>query len=168
MLERTNLEKGYRSLIEKHGYGTTTWSPMAGGFLSGRYNDGVVPEDSRLKGWDFWGPMLEQRYFTGAKKEKIIQVCGGLSELAKELGYSQAVLALAWVIANKDVSTLILGFSKLSHLDENVKALELYAKWNKDIEAKIEAILQNGPEPTVDFRKFAPIPQRRQISVFEK
>lgn len=78
------------------------------------------------------------------------------------------MLALAWVIANKDVSTLILGFSKLSHLDENVKALELYAKWDKDIEAKIEAILQNGPEPTVDFKKFAPLPQRRQISVFGK
>ena len=64
------------------------------------------------------------------------------------------------------MSTCILGFSKISQLDENVKALEVYAKWNKEIEAKIEALAGNAPAPKVNFRAFAPLPQRREISVF--
>jgi aryl-alcohol dehydrogenase-like predicted oxidoreductase len=55
------------------------------------------------------------------------------------------------------VSTLILGFSKISQLDENVKALELYQKWNKALESKIESSLENPVEPTMNFRAFAPI-----------
>jgi len=64
-------------------------------------------------------------------------------------------------LANTDVSTLILGFSKIEQLDENVKAIELYKKWDKSIEAKIEALLANGPQPRYDFRSFTPQPQRR-------
>jgi aryl-alcohol dehydrogenase-like predicted oxidoreductase len=75
-------------------------------------------------------------------------------------------LALAWVLASTDVSTLILGVSKVEQLDDNVKALEVAAKWNKELEARIETLLQNGPEPRVDFRVFTPTAQRRQIAVF--
>ena len=59
-----------------------------------------------------------------------------------------------------------MGFSRLEQLDENVKALELYAKWNKELEGKIEALLANGPEPRFNFRCFAPTPQRRETAVF--
>lgn len=162
------MEKDFRSLFEKHGYGTTVWSPLAQGFLSGRYNDGNIPEDSRANTWDFWGSWLKNTYFTGEKKEKLLMICRGLAEIAKELGYTQAQLALAWVLASTDVSTLIIGFSKISQLDDNIKALELYAKWDKDLESRIEALLANGPDPRVDFRQFAPMQQRRQIAVLGK
>jgi aryl-alcohol dehydrogenase-like predicted oxidoreductase len=60
MLHRTRMEKDYRALFEKYGYGTTVWSPLAQGFLSGRYNDGNIPDDSRLKKWDpFWSTWVE-------------------------------------------------------------------------------------------------------------
>ena len=73
MLERTRMEKEYRSLFEKYRYGTTVWSPLAQGFLSGRYNDGNIPEDSRAKKWDpFWGNWLQHAYFSGEKKEKLL------------------------------------------------------------------------------------------------
>ena len=63
--------------------------------------------------------------------------------MATELGYSQSQLALAWALASRDVSTLILGFSKTSYVDENMKALELYKKWTPEIEQRINAILDN-------------------------
>jgi hypothetical protein len=64
------------------------------------------------------------------------------------------------------VSTLILGISKLEQLDENVKALELYQKWSKTLEDKVETLLQNPVEPTMEFRTFTPVPQRREVAVF--
>ena len=161
------MEKDYRSLFEKYGYGTTVWSPLAQGFLSGKYNDGVIPDDSRFKKWDpFWSNWVEHAYFSGEKKEKLIKICRGLAEIAKEEGYTQAQLALAWVIASNDVSTLILGFSKLSQLDENIKALELYHKWSKTLEGKIEKLLENPVDPTINHRSFGPVAQRREIAVF--
>jgi hypothetical protein len=64
------------------------------------------------------------------------------------------------------VSTLILGFTKLSQLDENVKALELYHKWNKSLEGKIETTLGNSVPPAINYRVFAPVAQRRDVAVF--
>jgi aryl-alcohol dehydrogenase-like predicted oxidoreductase len=92
-----------------------------------------------------WSGWLVHTYFSGERKEQLLKICRGLADIAKELGYTQAQLALAWDLANTDVSTLILGFSKIEQLDENVKAVELYKKWDKSIEAKIEALLENGP-----------------------
>lgn len=82
----------------------------------------------------------------------------GLGDYAKELGFSQAQLALAWCLANKDVSTVILGFTRLEQVDENLKALDLYAKWNDEIEKKVRDILQNEPETDMDWRKWTPLP----------
>ena len=91
MLNRKRIEKDYRALFEKYGYGTTVWSPLAQGFLTGKYNEGVIPEDSRLKKWDpFWSAYIEYAYFSGQKKEKLIKICRGLAEIAKEEGYTQA------------------------------------------------------------------------------
>ena len=163
------MEKDYRSLFEKHGFGSTVWSPLAQGFLSGRYNDGEIPEDSRIKKWDpFWSNTILYRYFVGKKKDEIMRVGQGLATIAKELGCTQAQLALAWVLASHDVSTLIIGFSKVEQLEENVKAIEIYQKWNKDLEARIQTLLGNNPEPRIDFRCFAPLPQRRDIAIQKK
>ena len=85
------MEKDYRLLFEKYHYGTTVWSPLAQGFLSGKYNDGNIPEDSRINKWDpFWSNHILHWYFTDEKKEKLLKVCRGLAEIAKEIGYTQA------------------------------------------------------------------------------
>jgi len=75
---------------------------------------------------------------------------------------------LAWALASKDVSTLILGFSKVTYVDENMKALELYKKWSPEIENKINSILNNQPPPTMNGRTFTANKTRRQYAVFDK
>lgn len=83
MLNRQKMEKDYRSIFEKFGYGTTVWSPLAQGFLSGRYNDGNIPDDSRVAKWDpFWSGWLQQRYFSGEAKVKLLKICKSLAEIA--------------------------------------------------------------------------------------
>lgn len=159
MLVRENFEKNYRRIFSEHKYGSTIWSPLASGVLSGKYNDGNIPEGSRFDknstlSWIWNIYFKEGKEATSAKLQK-------LGEIAKEFGTTQATLALAWAIANKDVSTCLLGFSKLSQVDENLKAMEIYRKWNKDIEKKIRDVLGNEPEVDMDFEKWAPLPMRR-------
>lgn len=112
--------------------------------------------------------LLLGQFFGPGKAEENIKKLQALGELAKELGYSQTQLALAWALANKDVSTLILGFSKTSYVDENLKALELYNKWNAEIEGKVEAILKNAPYHGYSLKHFKTNKTRRHIAVFEK
>lgn len=97
----------------------------------------------------------------GDAKEGTLKKLIALGEIAKDLGYTQAQLALAWAISNKDVSTCILGFTKLSQVEENLKSLELYQKWTRDIEKRIRDVLGNEPEAIIDFRKWSPLENRR-------
>ena len=160
MLIRDKFEKEYRRLFAEKKYGTTIWSPLASGVLTGKYNDGNVPQGSRFDTHKDLGGVWEA-YFGPAKKEKTLKSLNALAEYAKKLGYSQAQLALAWAISNKDVSSCLLGFTKVSQVEENLKALELYYKWNEEIEKKCQEILGTDPEADMDFRKWAPMPQRR-------
>ena len=75
-----------------------------------------------------------------------------LGDLAKELGFTQAQLALAWSIATKDTSTAILGFSRVQQVDENLGAIILLEKWSKEIESKVGTILKNTPELEMNWR----------------
>lgn len=169
MLVRNRLESDYATLFSKFGYGSTCWSPLASGILTGRYNDGNVPEDSRFTVDDSFKDFKDMtlgQFFSPDKREKSIQILNRLGELAKEHGYTQTQLALAWALANKDVSSLILGFSKAHYVAENVKALDLYRKWSKELEDTMEGILGNSPYPTVNYRQYRPNKTRRQIGVF--
>jgi aryl-alcohol dehydrogenase-like predicted oxidoreductase len=113
MLCRNKFEHEYRRLFSENGYGSTVWSPLAGGILSGKYNDGVIPEGSRYDNFKFLDGNW-QKYMGADAKEKTVKMLNELGAFAKELGYTQAQLALAWLIANRDVSTCLLGFTKLS------------------------------------------------------
>ena len=75
-----------------------------------------------------------------------------MGDLAKELGVTQAQLALAWAIATKDTSTAILGFSRVQQVEENIGAIGLLERWNKEIEQKVGAILNNTPELEMNWR----------------
>ena len=99
----------------------------------------------------------------GEKKEKTIKILCKLAELAKELDCSQAQLALAWTCANKDTSVALMGFSRLSQVADNIGALTVLAKWSPEIEAKVEAILENMPTPEIDWKTFSPGVGRRSL-----
>lgn len=113
MLARQRFENEYRFLFQEYKYGTTIWSPLAGGILSGKYNSGDIPEGSRFDNHKNLDTIWQKHMGEGAK-EKTLKILNALGDIAKDLGYTQAQLALAWAIANKDVSTCILGFTRLS------------------------------------------------------
>lgn len=161
---RDNVEKDLRELYNEHGYGTTIWSPLAGGILSGKYNDGTTQEGQRYHNNKFTEGIF-QSYFGEDKKEKTLEVLKGLADLAEEVGYTQAQLVLAWTIVNQDVSSCIFGATKVRQVEDNLKALELAAKWSSELEEKFENILGNTPELPMDFNSFQPHISRRKEQV---
>jgi voltage-dependent potassium channel beta subunit len=140
MLHRHRVEIEYAQLYKNIGLGTTIWSPLASGILTGKYNEGL-PEATRLSLEGFeW---LKNRELTEQRLEKVRQ----LTALAQELGTTMPLLALAWAIKPEFVSTAITGASKISQLQENLKAIEVSKKILTDeVMQKIEDILQNKPE----------------------
>jgi len=140
MLHRHKVEIEYAQLYKNIGLGTTIWSPLASGILTGKYNDNF-PENTRLsiEGLEW----LKDRELTKQRIEKVRQ----LTALAQELGTTMPLLALAWAIKPEFVSTAITGASKISQLQENLKAIEVSKKILTDeVMQKIEDILQNKPE----------------------
>lgn len=139
MFERTKLEKDYLLLFRDFGLGTTIWSPLASGLLTGKYNNGI-PTDNRLhiEGMDW----LKERTLGDSTR---IERTQKLDTLAKEIGTSLPKLAIAWCLKNPNVSTVILGASKTAQLKENLDALEVVPKLTVEIMEKIESILQNKP-----------------------
>lgn len=148
MFERKRFEAEYERLYSEIGLGTTIWSPLASGLLTGKYNEGI-PEGTRvsLPGYEWLRARLEKEE-TKANLEKVRQ----LKPLADELGCSLAQLALAWCLKNPNVSTVITGASKVSQVTENMKALDVAPKLTSDVLQRIEQILQNKPELVGDFR----------------
>lgn len=138
MFERFKMEQDYLAVFKNVGLGTTIWSPLAAGFLTGKYNNGI-PADSRLaiEGFDW----LKNRWIQDAKLEKAKK----LAVLADELGVSLAALSIAWTIKNPNTTTAILGATKKEQLTENLKALDALTVLSDDIVVKIEGILQNKP-----------------------
>lgn len=138
MFDREKLEKEFLPLFNTVGLGTTIFSPLASGFLTGKYLQGI-PEGSRLSyetfGWlkDLW--LQEEKI---AKLKKLIK-------LAEELGVSLPSMAIAWTIANPHVTTAILGASKAEQLKENLKAMDVLPMLTPEILSQIEHILNNKP-----------------------
>ncbi|MBK9285978.1 MAG: aldo/keto reductase [Sphingobacteriaceae bacterium] len=139
MFERTKMEKDYLLLFRDFGLGTTIWSPLCSGLLTGKYNNGI-PTDNRLhiEGMDW---LKERTLGDQSKIKKTI----ALGKLAEECGLSLTQMAIAWCIKNPNVSTAILGASKPQQLKENLGALDKVALLSPEILEKIELILQNKP-----------------------
>jgi len=135
LLHRERVEKEYASLYEKHGMGTTIWSPLASGLLTGKYNDGI-PDDSRLGQPDnAWlrKALLEN---DGAR----LKTVRALAPIAEELGIPLARLSLAWCLKNPHVSTVILGASRKEQLSENLLALDALPLLTDDVMSRIAKI----------------------------
>ena len=139
MFERTKLEKDYLLLFRDFGLGTTIWSPLASGLLTGKYNNSM-PTDNRLhiEGMDW---LKERTLGDVTRIEKTKQ----LDLLAKEIGTSLPKLGVAWCAKNTNVSTVILGASKTEQLKETITSLEVLPLLTGDVMEKIETILQNKP-----------------------
>jgi voltage-dependent potassium channel beta subunit len=142
MFHRERFEVEYARLYDKIGLGTTIWSPLASGLLTGKYNQGI-PEDSRanLEGFEWL-----RRRFTSEKAQRQIEKVRELTALARELGTNMSRLALAWCLKNPNVSTVITGASKVEQVHDNMQSLEVAGQLTDDVMEKIEAILDNKPE----------------------
>lgn len=139
MLVRDKVEVEFDQIYKTVGLGTTIWSPLCSGILTGKYNAGAEAS-VRLKrdelGW------LAERMLTDENLKKVT----ALGDLAQELSLSLPVFAIAWCLKNPNVSTAILGASKESQLVENLTALDAVPKLTDEVMEKVEAILQNQPE----------------------
>jgi voltage-dependent potassium channel beta subunit len=134
LFHRRRVEKEYARLYEDIGLGTTIWSPLASGLLTGKYADGI-PEDSRgaLEGFGWLADALTDEQKNATVKE--------LGAVADELGGSLAQLAIAWCAANPNVSSVITGASKVEQVNDNMGAIALLPKLTPDVMERIDAIV---------------------------
>ena len=141
LFERHKVEADFAPVYESFGLGTTIWSPLASGVLTGKYNDGV-PADSRmnLPGYEW----LREEWARPEGVAKLAKV-RALAGLAARAGLPIHHLALLWCLANPNVSTVILGASKVAQLTDNLAALENKAKMTPEVLAEIEVIMANKP-----------------------
>jgi aryl-alcohol dehydrogenase-like predicted oxidoreductase len=138
LFERNKIENEFLPLYDRVGLGTTIWSPLASGLLSGKYNEGI-PADSRfgLKGFEW----LSETWMEKEKIDKVKQ----LSQVARSLGTTTAALSIAWCIKNPHVTCAILGATKKEQLVDNLKALDVVAKLTPEIIDSIEKIMKTKP-----------------------
>ena len=139
MLQRDIVETELVEAAHQHGIGLVTWSPLASGILTGKYNDGF-PTDSRMGDPDYaW----LREFVTEERIAKVRQ----LTEVAQTLGVTTAQLAVAWLLRLPEISSVITGASRASQVTENMKAVEIKNQLTPDVLERIEAILDNNPNP---------------------
>ena len=140
LFKRDKVEVEYHNIFRNTGMGTTIWSPLASGLLTGKYNNGI-PEGSRLglEGFDW----LKDKNLS---EERIARV-RELGKVADELGTSLATMSIAWCIKNPNVTTAILGATKPEQLQENLKALDVLPLLTQEVMDKIDETM--GTKPTL-------------------
>lgn len=129
---RDHLEKDYLPLFEKYGLGTTTWSPLASGILSGKYNQGI-PSSSRL---------AKESWLVPENFMQLVEKTKKLGKIADELGCTLSQLSIAWCLKNPNVSTVITGATKVEQLLENLGAIEIKEKLSPDVMKAINTIVK--------------------------
>ena len=137
LLHRERVEFEYASLYSELGIGTTTWSPLASGLLSGKYLDADAPEDSRLARQD--NGFVERMLYRGEKQVRADKVRRFVA-IARELAVAPAPLAIAWCLKNPNVTSVILGASRVEQITQNLQALELMERLDDAVLERIEAV----------------------------
>ena len=139
MFNRSKLEKEYLDLFDKRGLGTTVWSPLASGLLTGKYKNGI-PEDTRmnLSGYEFLRERLESEV-----GRIMVDKANQLQQLADTAGIPLVNLALGWCLQNKHVSTVILGASKPEQLKENLNTLNYLDQFDDLLMKQIDKVISN-------------------------
>lgn len=145
MLEREPVEKNLDHLIEEHGIGLTIFSPLKQGILTGKYNDGKIPEGSRFSdSKDPWVIGTKPKFADGSMDNEL-EMVRKLEPIAKKLGISQAQLAYAWVLRNKNVSSAITGASRVEQVYDAVRAVGMVKMLTSEVVEDIEKALGNKP-----------------------
>ena len=147
MFNRHKLEKEYLNLFKTEGLGTTIWSPLASGLLTGKYNK-EIPNNSRLNLKDY--EFLKKNYNSLEGINKIKKVIK-LGLIATSLDISMAHLSIAWCLKNKNVSTVILGATSEKQLNENLKAADYKSILDDEIMNQINGVLLNTPDQEIDM-----------------
>lgn len=149
MLNRDKVEKEFVPLYNEIGLGTTIWSPLASGLLTGKYNKGI-PDDSRLsmKNYEWLRKSLLESYTGRQNLEKVKK----LALVADEQGISLSNMAIAWCLKNPNVSTVITGASRPEQVKQNMTAIDDVDKLTPEVMERIEGILNNKPETDHDWR----------------
>jgi len=141
MFTREVLENDYLDIFESpYSIGTTIWSPLDGGILTGKYNNGI-PKDSRLH-----DDNRLSRFFKRYSNEKKIEKCKELKKLCDEKKWSMVSLAIGWCLKNKNVTCVLLGASKKSQIVGNLQALKVARELDKEMMEKLDKLLENKPE----------------------
>jgi len=137
LLDRKRFEVEYKPVFEKYGMGTTTWSPLASGALTGKYLEGI-PEGSRasLEGYEW----LKNSMVESERGQERMTKVSALAPIAEEMGVKLSNLAIAWCLLNENVSTVLLGASKVEQLEENLKSLEVLPLINQEVINKLSSI----------------------------
>ncbi len=133
MLDRHVVEGDLEDVVSDHALGLVVWSPLAGGVLTGKYNDGV-PEGSRATQFKW----MEENIAPGR-----IEQAKGIKAIADDIGVDMSALALAWALNHQNVDSVITGASKPAHVLSNIKALDV--EWTAELETRIEEVLKNKP-----------------------
>src|SRR5712692_6714392 len=142
MLHRERVEKEYLPLYREIGLGTTTWSPLLSGLLSGKYNKGIPPGTrASLEGYGW----LKENVITSENIAKV----KALEPIAKDLGCTVAQLALAWARKNENVSTVITGATRPEQVEENMKSLDYVSALTKEVMRRIDGVLGNKPDLSI-------------------
>ena len=141
MLVRGRFEKEYATLYKEHGLGTTIWSPLASGLLTGKYSKGI-PEGSRLANMAWLREAFEKENMLGTETLSKIDK---LQTVAGEVGCTLSQLAIAWCLKNPNVSTVITGASRIEQVDENLKSDQFVDRMDDGVMKRIESILGNKP-----------------------
>lgn len=152
MFTRERFEQEYEPLWRYENFGSTIWSPLDSGLLTGKYNDGI-PEGSRYSDHKEGAMSANIKALESPEGKAKIEKVRQLTKIAEKLGGSMTSLALAWTLLHNGVSTCILGATKSDQLKENVKALDIYPKLTPDVVKEIEAILDNKPSPPASYSR---------------
>jgi len=159
LLHRNRIEREYANLFKEYQLGITVWSPLFSGVLTGKYIDSIPDESRYKKHSDLNGYGLDY-YFKNKKEidEKLIK----LSYLAKnKLNCNLAQLSIAWILAYSDISTIILGSTKISQVEDVLPAIKIYKKLDKNILKEIEEIMGNSSVGPWDYETFTLQKNRR-------
>lgn len=169
LLVRDAVEKDYLDLIQDFDLGIMTWSPLKSGILTGKYNNGI-PENSRLSKKtrivNFGGYYSKYRemFFSEENKDENLKKLKGLEEIANKLGANMAQFSIAWILANKKVTSCVLGASTVEQIEENLQALRFVDKIGKEVDQEVNKVLKNQPSMPWNFKdmdKWGPFPNQR-------
>lgn len=165
MINRQEIEGEYRNLLEKYHFGLAAFSPLLGGYLTGKYLDGQGKGRLEESGGQYKNKAAQFRWLHEIDREKVDSILRQLKDLAeKELNTDLTSLAIAWVIKFPYASSAVFGARNIDQLNKCLKAVDVFKRITPEIEGRINKILGTQPSARINFRDGKPEPHLRPIT----